>query len=225
MTTEIPIEISSYENYAMLRASHKQRKEKLFARHKEIRKQVEAEFRRRIEEVNNECQRDTHQLNFVLAKEEATWRKNKTATAKPTGSVSAKKRKADQDVDEIERILGNDYPPTPFNSQENRNSEGNNSNLAKRPCKSIMDVARKQSDAALSTAVIKSPQQKQQFTLPGIIEMADNMRTTPLLLSDDDPEIHFVGRSSSPNTCQQPMHMIKDEPVSPQPDNYLEQVI
>ena len=242
---EIPIDISIYENYAMLRASHKQRKEELFTRHKEIRNQIEAEFRRRIDDVNNECQRDTHQLNFVLAKEEATWRKNKMAM-KPVvsggggrGGVVTKKRNADQD--QVERFSPNDYRPTPLNPiDENRVSEGGHSNVAKRPRKSIMDVAtklRKESAIAAaalaaSTAVVESPQQQphqqtqqqQQIIRSGIMEMASNMRVAPLMLSEDEPEIQFVGETSSPIPSKQPpVNMVKQEPVSPLKDDCLDE--
>lgn len=231
---EIPIDISIFENFAMLRATHKQRKEALMTRHKEMRSQIEAEFRRRIDDVNNECQRETHQLNFVHAKEEAIWRKNKTAAMKPIGGAGSKKRHADQEVSELSL---NDYrAPTPLNTiDENRKSEGDHSNVAKRPRKSILDVAsklRKESAAAAAAlasaaAVVELPveQQQPQFIRPSIMEMASNMRVAPLVLSEHEPEITFVGELSSHESFQQPMYMIKQEPVSPLPEDCLEQAI
>ena len=243
--SEIGEDVSVYGNYAMLRALHKKRKEEMIARHKELRNQIGAEFKRRFDDANISCLREIHELNFILAKEEETWRKNKMLLKTSqegvdggSGSGRAKKRKADQEVEEIQRILvANNYQPAMAQMNlidENRKSEGDS--VTKRPRKSILDITnklflkREKENTATATVPLQQQQQQykpeQQFVNHNIMEMASNLRVAPLVLSDDEPEIQFVGESSHDflTTCRQ-QPWIKQEPTSPLPDNCLEQAI
>ena len=91
----------------------------MVSRFKKARCEQEAEYRLRLEELNNECQQATHDLKYILAREEIAQRESKREMkalkeSKSDTKTCGRKRKSaashDQEFDESEQLIRKDYP-------------------------------------------------------------------------------------------------------------------